>query len=218
MYRRSEGGLCSASPSFWRKCCCAQHNALQYPRVLGCVAIGRQRLNAAVSRLLNAMHTNAKARAGDHYPPPPPPPHRTHTHTHTSPRVRCIVGSCAHEVSVCPPPFSSTPCPAAPMPQWGGAWAIRVGILCADLCCHPPDVPQGPCAAKRREVDRMVRGCVCVAEWLELGQAPGYECGCCSMVLCGRAVAVCRVEGPGSTQSAHTSGRPSAGPYSLRVS
>ena len=64
----------------------------------------------------------------------------------------------------------------------------------------------------------MVRGCVCVAEWLELGQAPGYECGCCSMVLCGPAVAVCRVEGPGKVQSAHTSGRPSAGPYSLGVS
>ena len=92
-------------------------------------------------------------------PPLPPPPH---THTHPSPRVRCIIGSCVHEVSVCPPPFSSTPCPAAPMPQWRGAWAIRVRILCVDLCCHPPDVPQGPCAAKRREVGRMVRGCVCV--------------------------------------------------------
>ena len=64
----------------------------------------------------------------------------------------------------------------------------------------------------------MVRGCVCVAEWLELGQAPGYECGCCSMVLCGPAVAVCRVEGPGRVESALTSGRPSAGPYSLGVS
>ena len=149
-----------------------------------------------------------------------PPPPTAHTHTHPSLRVRCIVGSCVHEVSVCPPPFSSTPCPAAPMPQWGGAWAICVRILCGDLCCHPPDVPHGPCAAKRREVSRMVRGCVCVcvAEWLELGQAPGYECGCCSMVLCGPAVAVCRVEGPGRVQSAHTSGRPSAGPYSLGVS
>ena len=147
MYRRSEGGRCSASPSFWRKCFCAQHNPLQYFRVLGCVAIGRQRLNAAVSRSLNATH-----------------------------------------------------------------------ILCGDLCCHPPDVPQRPCAAKRREVGRMVRGCGCVAEWLELGQAPGYECGCCMMVLCGPAVAVCRVEGPGRVQSAHSSGRPSVGPYSLGVS
>ena len=41
----------------------------------------------------------------------------------------------------------------------------------------------------------MVQGCVCVAEWLELGQAPGYEGGCSSMVPCGPAVAVCRVEG-----------------------
>ena len=81
MYCRSEGGRCSASPSFWRKCFCAQHNALQYPRVLGCVAIGRQRLNAAVSRSLNAMHTNAKTR--DHYQPPPPPTAHTHTHPHT---------------------------------------------------------------------------------------------------------------------------------------
>ena len=151
-------------------------------------------------------------------PPLPPPPH---THTHPSTRVRCIIGSCVHEVFVCPPPFSSTPCPAAPMPQWRGAWAIRVRILCGDLCCHPPDVPQAPLcgvAQRGRSHGTGLCLCVCVAEWRELGQAPGYQCGCCSMVLCGPAVAVCRVEGPGRVQSAHSSGRPSAGPYSLRVS
>ena len=217
MYCRSEGGLCSASPSFWRKCCCAQHNALQYSRVLGCVAIGRQRLNAAVSRPLNAMHTNATTRAGNHCHPPPP--HRTHTHAHTPARWPGASSGAVSTKSLSAPLLFRPP-PAPPLPcRSGEVLGPYVSAFCAPICVATRRTC--PSAPVRRSAERSVAWyeavCVCVAEWLELGQAPGYECGCCSMVLCGPAVAVCRVEGPGRVQSAHTSGRPSAGPYSLRV-
>ena len=146
----------------------------------------------------------------------PPPPHRTHTHT---PQPEGPV----HHRELCPlsVPLLFRPPPAPPPPcRSGEVLGPYVSAFCAPICVATRRTC--PRAPVRRSAERSVAWyeavCVCVAEWLELGQAPGYECGCCSMVLCGRAVAVCRVEGPGRVQSAHTSGRPSAGPYSLRVS
>ena len=159
MYCRSEGGLCSASPSFRRKCFCAQHNALQYSRVLGYVAIGRQRLNAAVSRSLNAMDTNAKTRAGDHCQPAPP---TVHTHAHTPARGSGASSGAVSTKSLSPPLLCRPP-PASPLPcRSGDVFGPYVSAFCAAICvairrtCPSPPV--------RRSAERSVAwyGAVCV--------------------------------------------------------
>ena len=160
MYCRSDGGLCNASPSFWRKCFCAQHNALQYFRVLGCVAIGRQRLNAAVSRSLNAMHTNAKTR--DDYQRPPPPPSPT-AHTHTPQPEGPGASSGAVSTKSLSAPLLFRPPPAPPLPcRSGEVLGPYVSAFCASICVATRRTC--PRAPVRRSAERSVAwyGAVCV--------------------------------------------------------
>ena len=88
----------------------------------------------------------------------PPPPHRTHAHTPAG------ASSGAVSTKSLSAPLLFRPPPAPPLPcRSGEVLGPYSSAFCAAICVATRRTcPKRPCAAKRREVSRMVRGCVCV--------------------------------------------------------